>query len=157
MSNIHGKHVHSFKTWWNLIRGIVTSAKTASIPEVFEIIDVATLKCWFFYIDWLQIKQYWLTNGVKIDDDGRWGVLFTPVGRVFSWWNGAIAAAPSCLHSVLPTCLSSRLMRIHRYRRIPGPDSIRINLRNHQDTHIHFLEYPIPLSSVRPSDRRKKI
>ena len=23
MSNIHGKHVHSGKTWWNLIRGIV--------------------------------------------------------------------------------------------------------------------------------------
>ena len=41
--------------------------------------------------------------------------------------------------------------------RIPGPDSIRINLRNHQDTHIHFLEYPIPLSSVlRPSVRLKK-
>ena len=38
--------------------------------------------------------------------------------------------------------------------RIPSPDSIRINLRNHQDTHIHFLEYPIPLSSVlRPSVR----
>ena len=38
MSNIHGKHVHSFKTWWNLIRGIVISAKTASVPDIFEII-----------------------------------------------------------------------------------------------------------------------
>ena len=38
MSNIHGKHVHSVKTWWNLILGIVFLAQTASVPDVFEII-----------------------------------------------------------------------------------------------------------------------
>ena len=38
MSNIHGKHVHSVKTWRNLIWGIVFSANTASVMDVFEII-----------------------------------------------------------------------------------------------------------------------
>ena len=43
MSNIHGKHVHSVKTWWNLIRGIVFLAQTASVPDVFEIIALMQL------------------------------------------------------------------------------------------------------------------
>ena len=38
MSNIHGKHVQSVKTWRNLIRGIVFSTNTASVTDVFEII-----------------------------------------------------------------------------------------------------------------------
>ena len=38
MSNIHGKHVHSVKTWRNLIWGIVFSANTASVTDIFEII-----------------------------------------------------------------------------------------------------------------------
>ena len=38
MSNIHGRHVHSVKTWRNLIWGIVFSANTASVTDAFEII-----------------------------------------------------------------------------------------------------------------------
>ena len=75
MSNIHGKHVHSVKTWRNLIWGIVFSANTASVTDGFEIIALKCLQylTWSYLTAWAHFKiEMWKWMGSNFPQGLDW-------------------------------------------------------------------------------------
>ena len=68
MSYIHGKHVHSVKTWRNLIWGFVFSANTVSVTDVFEIIDCRVNFISLFFLENTEPRA---VNGVNWSLNGK--------------------------------------------------------------------------------------